>query len=320
MSSAITVAELLERPELEVAAVAGHAGISRIVSVPRIQKPGLALTGWPEQLHPNRVLVLGGTEIEYLADQEGARKLGIATLLDSDPACIVVCRGLAPPAELILAAGKLGVPLLVSDLATADFITAVTGWMSDRLAPSTSMHGVLLDVLGIGVLLLGKSGIGKSETALDLVVRGHRLVADDVIRLRRQGSHVVGRGSGVIRHHMEIRGLGIINIKDLFGISAVRDTKKVELVVELREWNENEEYDRLGFDDRFDKILDVAVPAVQLPVRPGRNLATLIEVAARNQLLKLQGTHSARAFRDQLHRLMQAQSEASVDPPMDAVE
>jgi HPr kinase/phosphorylase len=320
MSSAITVGELLERAELEVTAVAGHAGISRIVTVPRIQKPGLALTGWPEQLHPHRVLVLGGTEIEYLADQPKARDLGIATLLESDPACIVVCRGLAPPAELILAAGQRGVPVLVSQLATADFIAAVTGWMSDRLAPSTDMHGVLLDVLGIGVLLLGKSGIGKSETALDLVVRGHRLVADDVIRLRRQGSHVVGRGSGIIGHHMEIRGLGIINIKDLFGISAVRDTKKVELVVELREWNENEEYDRLGFDDRFDRILDVAVPAVQLPVRPGRNLATLIEVAARNQLLKLQGTHSARAFRDQLDRAMEAQSEATIDVPMDAVE
>jgi HPr kinase/phosphorylase len=320
MSSAITVGELLERAELEVTAVAGHAGISRIVSVPRIQKPGLALTGWPEQLHPHRVLVLGGTEIEYLADQPKARDVGIATLLESDPACIVVCRGLAPPAELILAAGQRGVPVLVSALLTADFIAAVTGWMSDRLAPSTDMHGVLLDVLGIGVLLLGKSGIGKSETALDLVVRGHRLVADDVIRLRRQGGHVVGRGSGIIGHHMEIRGLGIINIKDLFGVSAVRDTKKIELVVELREWNENEEYDRLGFDDRFDRILDVAVPAVQLPVRPGRNLATLIEVAARNQLLKLQGTHSARAFRDQLDRAMEAQSEATVDVPMDAVE
>src|SRR5215468_3124086 len=252
MSSAITVGELLERAELEVTAVAGQPGLARIVTVPRIQKPGLALTGWHEQLHPHRVLVLGGTEIEYLADH--------------------------PPAR----------------------------------------------VLGIGVLLLGKSGIGKSETALDLVVRGHRLVADDVIKIRRQGAYVVGRGAGIIGHHMEIRGLGIINIKDLFGISAVRDTKKIELVVELREWNEHEEYDRLGFDDRFDRILDVAVAAVQLPVRPGRNLATLIEVAARNQLLKLQGTHSARAFRDQLHRAMEATSEAmaeaTADVPMDAVE
>jgi len=320
MSSAITVGELLDRAELEVAAVAGHPGLARIVSVPRIQKPGLALTGWPEQLHSNRVLVLGGTEIEYLMDHAPARELGITTLLASDPACIVVCRGLTPPRELVAAAESRGVPVLVSQLPTADFISEVTGWMSDRLAPSTDLHGVLMDVLGIGVLLLGKSGIGKSETALDLVVRGHRLVADDVIKVRRQGGHVVGRGAGIIGHHMEIRGLGIINVKDLFGISAVRDTKKIELVVELREWSEHEEYDRLGFDDRFDRILDVAVPAVQLPVRPGRNLATLIEVAARNQLLKVQGTHSARAFRDQLHEAMEAQSEATVDVPMDAVE
>jgi HPr kinase/phosphorylase len=320
MSSAITVRELLERAELEATAVTGETGLERVVTVPRIQKPGLALTGWPEQLHARRVLVLGGTEIDYLLDHQPARDLGISTLLASDPACVVVCRGLEPPRELTAAAAQRGVPVLVSLLPTAEFITAVTSWMSERLASSIDLHGVLLDVLGIGVLLLGKSGIGKSETALDLVVRGHRLVADDVIRVRRHGAHLVGRGAGIIGHHMEIRGLGIINVKDLFGISAVRDTKKIELVVELREWAEGEEYDRLGFDDRFDDILEVSVPAVQLPVRPGRNLATLVEVAARNQLLKLQGTHSARAFRDQLHRAMEAQSDATADVPMDPVE
>jgi HPr kinase/phosphorylase len=319
MSRSITVGELLERPELEVTSV-GQAGLDRIVTVPRIQKPGLALTGWPEQLHPQRVLVLGGTEIDYLRENESARTVGLTTLFASDPACIVVCRGLPPPGELTAAAEQRGVAVLMSSLVTADFIATVTGWMADRMAPSTDVHGVLLDVLGIGVLLLGKSGIGKSETALDLVVRGHRLVADDVIKIRRQGHHIVGRGAGILGHHMEIRGLGIINVKDLFGISAVRDTKKIELVIELREWRDDEEYDRLGFDDRFDRILDVAVPAVQLPVRPGRNIATLIEVAARNQLLKLQGTHSARAFRDQLHRAMEAQTEATVDVPLDEVE
>jgi HPr kinase/phosphorylase len=187
---------------------------------------------------------------------------------------------------------------------TADFIAQVTSWMNDRLAPETTMHGVLMDVLGIGVLMVGKSGIGKSETALDLVVRGHRLVADDVIRIRRQGAGVVGRSAGLLSHHMEIRGLGIINIKDLFGISAIREAKKIELVMELHEWDASVEYDRLGFDEHVETLLDVAVPKLKVPVRPGRNLATLIEVAARNQLLKLQGIHSARAFRDQLHRAM----------------
>jgi HPr kinase/phosphorylase len=173
---------------------------------------------------------------------------------------------------------------------------------------------VLLDVLGIGVLVVGKSGIGKSETALDLVVRGHRLVADDVIRIRKKGQTVSGGGAGILGHHMEIRGLGIINIKDLFGIGAVRETKRIELVVELAEWADGEEYDRLGFEDRTIPILDVPVPKVRLPVRPGRNLATLIEVAARNQLLKAQGTHSARAFRDQLNRAMHGE-DAGVDAP-----
>jgi HPr kinase/phosphorylase len=305
----ITVHELLERSELGVSVVAGGEGLPRTVTAPRIQKPGLALTGWPEQLHDGRVLVLGGTEIEYLEGHPAARALGLQTMLGSDPACVVVCRGLAPPVELREACAARQVPLLVSTLLTADFIALVTQWMTERLAPTTEVHGVLIDVIGIGVLVVGKSGIGKSETALDLIIRGHRFVADDVIAIRRSGTHVIGKSAGLLAHHMEIRGIGIINVKDLFGIAAVRDTKRIELLIELRDWAENEEYDRLGFDDRHDEILGVPVAALRLPVRPGRNLATLIEVAARNQLLKLQGTHSARAFRDQLHAAMQESSE-----------
>ena len=302
--SAITVGELLERTELGVTAVAGRGGLSRSVNVPRIQKPGLALTGWPEQLHPHRVLVLGGTEVEYLTDVESARNHGIATMLGSDPACVVVCRGLVPPEALRDAAEARGVPLLVSSLVTADFIALVTAWMTDRLAPSMQQHGVLMDVLGIGILMVGKSGIGKSETALDLVQKGHRLVGDDVIIIRKKGKGLIGSGAGLLGHCMEIRGLGIINIKDLFGIASVRDAKMIELLVELHEWAADVEYERLGFDDQAERILDVEVPKIKLPVRPGRNLATLIEVAARNQLLKAQGIHSARAFRDKLHRAM----------------
>lgn len=316
----LTVGELLGRGELEVTAVAGQAGLSREINVPRIQKPALALTGWPEQLHPHRVLVLGGTEIDYLADSEAARTVGISTLMRSEPACVVVCRGHEPPAELRAACETSNVPLLCSKLVTADFIAAVTAWMGDRLAANTELHGVLVDVNGIGILLLGKSGIGKSETALDLVVRGHRLVADDVIKIRAKAGTLVGRGAGILGHHMEIRGLGIINIEDLYGVAAVRAAKKIELVVELHEWESlqgGEEYDRLGFDDKHEQILDVAVPKIRIPVRPGRNLATLIEVAARNQLLKIMGTHSARAFRDQLHAAMEAEAAAT---RMDAVE
>ena len=317
---ALTIAELLGRAELAATAVAGQAGLSRTTTVPRIQKPGLALTGWPEQLHVGRVLVIGGTEIDYLRENEVARNLGITTLFASDPACIVVCRGNTPPAELTSAADQAGVPVLVSQLSTADFIAIVTAWMSDRLAPSTQLHGVLMDVLGVGVMMVGKSGIGKSETALDLVIRGHRLVADDVIVVRRHGNQISGRGAGILGHHMEIRGLGIINVKDLYGISAVREAKVVELVVEMHEWDANVEYDRLGFDDQIEHLLEVAVPKLKLPVRPGRNIATLIEVAARNQLLKAQGIHSARAFRDQLDHLRENNREANDRHLSDAVE
>ncbi len=318
MSAAITVGELLERAELGVTAIAGTKGLSRTVTVPRIQKPGLALTGWPEQLHANRVLVLGGTEIEYLAENEAARTVGVSTLLASEPACIVVCRALAAPAELIAAAEGKQVPLLYSTLVTADFIAAVTAWMADKLAPQTELHGVLMDVIGIGVLIVGKSGIGKSETALDLIVRGHRLVGDDVIRIRRQGARLVGGGAGILGHHMESRGLGIINIKDLFGISSVRKDKVIDLVVELHEWEATAEYDRLGFDEHTERLLEVNITKLRLPVRPGRNIATLIEVAARNQLLKAQGIHSARNFRDTLNRAMHARPAG--DDEMGAVE
>ena len=193
-SGRVTVAiEQLLAPEagLDLEVASGRAGLGRLITVPRIQKPGLALTGWPEQLHDERLLVIGGTEIDYMqgvtAEQ---RRAGIATVMASNPAAVVVCRGLAPPVELAEACAQAAVPLMVTSLVTADFIVRVTSWLQDRMAAQTSIHGVLLDVLGIGMLLLGKSGIGKSETALDLVVRGHRLVADDIVHIRQKG-HIV---------------------------------------------------------------------------------------------------------------------------------
>jgi HPr kinase/phosphorylase len=312
----VTIDQLIgAETRLELSVVAGAAGLSRTIAVPRIQKPGLALTGWREQLHDQRLLILGGTEIDYLSEigDDGAER-GIATMMATHPAAVVVCRGLTPPSGLVAASERDGVALLVSSLVTADFIVRVTGFLQDRMAVHTSLHGVLLDVLGIGILLLGKSGIGKSETALDLVVRGHRLVADDIVHIRQKGAIVYGSGSGIIRHHMEIRGLGIINIKDLFGIAAVRETKKIELVIELVEWDIEDEYDRLGVDDRHYEILGTSIPLLKVPVRPGRNIATVIEVAARNQLLKIQGVHSAREFQERLNRaIAEARPEASFD-------
>jgi HPr kinase/phosphorylase len=186
---------------------------------------------------------------------------------------------------------------------SSQFIEAVQTYLEDVLSPSTSMHGVLLDVFGVGILLLGKSGIGKSEIALDLIMRGHRLVADDIVDVKRPSPEAVfGMGSEIIKHHMEIRGLGIINIKDLFGVAAIRERKKIEIVLELVEWDPTVEYDRLGVEDRKYRVLDVEIPMLVVPVRPGRNMTTIIEVAARNHLLKQQGHHSAREFQERLNR------------------
>ena len=300
----VTIDQLVTDPEarLGVAIRAGRTGLERTLDVPRIQKPGLALAGYSEQLHQGRLLCLGGTEIEYLGSISAeARSLALATIMAANPACIVITRGLEPPEELTRVCDEAGVSLLVSQLTSPDFIGLVTRYLQEQMAPATSIHGVLLDVLGVGILLMGKSGIGKSEVALDLVVRGHRLVADDIVNIRQSGA-LYGSGSGIIRHHMEIRGLGIINIKDLFGISAVRDAKKIELVIELAEWDVNEEYDRLGLDEPTLEILGAELPIIRLPVRPGRSIATIVEVAARNQLLKFQGHHSAREFQDRLNR------------------
>jgi HPr kinase/phosphorylase len=315
----IRVDSLLEAREagLALELLGGRAGLSRRITGPRIQKPGLALTGYTSYLHPERLQVLGLTEISYLRSiAPEARGRGLETLCSLEPSAIVVTRGLEVPPELIIGGDQHNVPVFSTPLMSSVFINRVTKWLEDRLAPTTSVHGVLIDVLGVGILLLGKSGIGKSEAALDLVLRGHRLVADDIVEIRKRPPDMIyGSGSDIIKHHMEIRGLGIINIKDLFGISAVRDAKKIELVIELVEWQEEEEYDRLGVEELRHSILDVAVPMLRVPIRPGRNISTIIEVAARNLLLKFQGKHSAREFQDRLNRaLVEAKPDGDAPP------
>jgi len=302
----VKVEQLASDPNagLGLTLLAGRSGLGRRITVPRIQKPGLALTGYTEQVHPERVQVLGATEMGYLERlSPEARRSGITNLIALEPACIAITRGLAAPRDLSMLCDERGVALFSSPLMSSIFIDRITKYLEDQLSPTTSIHGVLMDVLGVGILLLGKSGIGKSEAALDLVMRGHRLVADDIVDIRKRVPDTVfGSGHEIIRHHMEIRGLGIINIKDLFGIAAVRDTKKIELVIELVEWDENEEYDRLGIEELTYSILDVEIPMSRIPIRPGRNMTSIIEVAARNMLLKLQGHHSAREFQERLNR------------------
>ncbi|MBI2092414.1 MAG: HPr(Ser) kinase/phosphatase [Deltaproteobacteria bacterium] len=290
--------------ELKLSLVAGKEGFGRKILIPCIQKPGLALAGDTSTLYNGRIQVLGKQEIKFFNSLTKEKKKEVADLFSKvEVTCFVVTCDNIIPDEIKNACTKSNIPLFKTSLMTSTFINRVTRFLEDSLMASTTTHGVLMDVFGIGILITGKSGIGKSELALDLVLRGHRLVADDIVNIKKKPpSTLYGSGSEIIKYHMEIRGLGIINIRDLFGISAVRDRKVIEIVVELHEWDPKAEYDRLGVDDKKFTLLDVRLPFIQIPVRPGRNLSAITEVAARNHLLKLGGHHSAKEFQDKLNK------------------
>jgi HPr kinase/phosphorylase len=264
----------------------------------RVQEAGLALTG---EVFPPRdgcVQVLGETEVDYFGRQEPERQREIAERFFAGPLpCAVVVGSLPAPAHFVEAAERASVPLFSSDFPAAGFIEEAGRHLYRLFTETSTVHGVLLDVIGVGVLLSGRSGIGKSECALDLVLRGHRFVADDVIHVDKLGpATVVGRGDDLTCHHMEIRGLGIINIRDLFGATATTRMKKIELVIRIEEWDPSREYDRLGLEEGTAEILGVLLPSLLIPVSPGRNLSTIVEVAVRNHLLKQLGVYSAREF------------------------
>ncbi len=304
----LSIQELLAEKEagLDLELLAGDGGLDRVVSVPRIQKPGLALAGYTTNLHPDRIQVLGSTELSYLANlpPDKARE-NLRSLCALDICCLIITKGQAPPQMLIDEVEARQIPLLRCPHQSSVFISLITKFLEERLLPTTTVHGVLVDVLGVGVLLMGKSGVGKSECALDLILRGHRLVADDVVKVRLKLPAVLfGEGMDLLHHHMEIRGLGILNIKHLFGVASIRERKKIDLVVELVEWDSEKEYDRLGIDDQSYELLGIPLPKTQIPVRPGRNITTIVEVAARNQLLKEMGYHSAKEFQDLLEKRM----------------
>ncbi len=294
-------ADVLRSPalaDLGLRIVAGEAGFSRVISWGRIQRPGLALAGYEAFIKPGRIQILGESELNYLDTMApGVRSERISAICALPVAAFVVTKGQVVPEDLIRECRLREVPLLVSDQTTSVVIQSITRILEDELAPSTTVHGVLVDVYGMGVLLLGDSGIGKSECALDLIQRGHRLVADDVVEIRKYpNGSIVGRAAEMIRYHMELRGIGIINIKHLFGVSAVRSSKSIELVIELQRWDPTKRYDRLGLDGETYTILDRSRPLLRLPVASGRNIALLIEIAARNELLKTQGYDAAKEF------------------------
>lgn len=307
----LSIQDLLDEAEygLELRLLAGAGGLGHRVSSYRIQKPGLALTGYTKHLHPARIQVLGNTEISYLEQLSEERlRYNTVALCNFPISCFIITKGLTPPGCFLEVAESRNIPVLASSHQSSTFISLITHFLEERLLPSLHLHGVLMEILGVGVLITGKSSIGKSECALDLVTRGHRLVADDMVFIRkRMPASLVGQSVQQIQHLMEIRGLGIINIKDLYGVSSIREKKVIDLVIELEEWDPEQEYDRLGLDDKTTSILEVELPYLVIPVRPGRNLGTIIEVAARNYLLKGMGYHSARDFQQNLQRRIEAE-------------
>ncbi|MCR4287736.1 MAG: HPr(Ser) kinase/phosphatase [Deltaproteobacteria bacterium] len=288
--------------------VSGEKGLSRELATSRIQKPGLLLTGLLEELHSDRLQIFGAAEIGYLTSLSDEKlRLSLSLIERANIPGLIVTRGIEPPGFLVDISRRKDIPLYTTPITSSIFIEGITRHIDELLAPTVTMHGVLVDVLGVGVLITGKSGIGKSECALDLVSRGYRLVSDDVVIIKRLPSAVLmGTSSDLIRYHMEIRGLGIVNIKDIFGITAIRERKQLDIVVELVKWEPADEHDRLGLEEIAYDILGVNLPHMRLPVTPGRSIASIVEVAARNQILKIMGHHPAKAFKAALDSAIKA--------------
>jgi HPr kinase/phosphorylase len=300
----MTVAEFheqtSERLGLRLLSRSLHAR-SRLVDS-TVNRPQLALTGFMENFLWDRLQIVGKTEIRYLQSL-GERECGkvLSQLMSFAVPCIVVTRGLRPPAGMADLASQNEIPLFATEMDTTCFLNDVTAFLEEAFAPSTTMHGSLVDVYGVGLLFTGRSSIGKSETALDLVERGHRLVADDIVTIRKRHPKIlIGSGNELLRHCIEIRGIGIIDVQSIFGIRAIRAFKRVEVEVNLQEWDDAEDYERLGLEDRQTTILEVQIPLVAIPIFPGKNITVIAETVALNYLVKAYGYHPAQRFSENL--------------------
>lgn len=307
----VTVKDVMERFGLELAA--GAEGIGRHITSSDISRPGLEVAGFFEYYPASRVQLLGKSEISFfsmlprLDKMERARKL-----CTPDTPMVVICHSMRVPPELVAAAEEEQVPLLSSPMTTTKLSNKLSDFLENRLAPMTAVHGVLLDIYGLGVLITGKSGIGKSEVALDLVKRGHRLVADDMVEIRQvaEGT-LVGNPPELLRHLLEIRGLGIIDVQMLFGASAIRDFKRITLIIDLELWDPERTYDRLGLEEEKLKILDTDLTRLTVPVRPGRNMSSIVEVAAMNHRMKQMGMNAAEQFSERLNDMIGREQDPS---------
>ncbi|MCG7379962.1 MULTISPECIES: HPr(Ser) kinase/phosphatase [Paenibacillus] len=300
MAKKVKVSELVQQFQLEV--VSGSHGLKRFITVDDLNRPGLEMAGYFEYHPQERVQLLGRTELAFFAMlSEQERRDRMQRLCTEETPCIVITRGLDVPQELIDISEEQNLAVLRSNMATTILSSRITGFLEGKLAPTATIHGVLCDVNGVGMLITGSSGIGKSETALELVKRGHRLIADDAVEIRQTSDFQLhGTAPELIRHLLEIRGVGIINVMTLFGAGAVRNNKRITLVVRLEAWQQDKQYDRLGLDEETTRIIDTDVPLVTIPVRPGRNLAVIIEVAAMNYRLKQMGLNAALQFTNKL--------------------
>ncbi|MBN1699237.1 MAG: HPr kinase/phosphorylase [Spirochaetales bacterium] len=310
-----TVLDLLqldfkEHDALNLSCIAGRPGLVREISLPEIDRPGLALSGFFENFAFKRIQIFGRGENAYLKKLEDEGKHDtIEKILSFEVPCCIFTYNIQPTDVFFKMAEDAKCPILKTDLPSSEFSTRIMRVLSNIFAPNQTIHGVFVEVFGVGILIKGESGVGKSEIALELIERGHRLVADDAINVRNvNGNYLLGKGASVvISHHMEIRGLGIINITHLFGVGAIRDEKRVELVVELEEWEAKKVYDRIGSEETID-LLGIKVPYLIIPVKPGRNIPIIIETAAMNERLKRMGYDSAKEFSSNVMNWLESKS------------
>ena len=276
----------------------------KIVEVPDINRPALQLTGFFEHFDSERIQIIGYVEYTFLEQMDPQEKERIYDQLVSYAIpCIIYCRSLEPDASLLEKATKANVPVYITDKKTSAFSAELIRWLNVELAPCISIHGVLVDIYGVGVLIMGESGIGKSEAALELIKRGHRLVSDDVVEIRKVSDEtLVGTAPDITKHFIELRGIGIVDVKVLYGVQSVRETQNIDLVITLEDWNKDKEYDRLGLEEEYTEFLGNKVVCHQIPIRPGRNLAIIVETAAINHRQKKMGYNAAR----ELYKRVQA--------------
>jgi HPr kinase/phosphorylase len=282
--------------------IAGKAGMKRRIKVPEAHRPGLSLSGYLKSHADKRILIFGRVEIEYLLDLDPELRVErLKAILTSRTPAVIVARRYRPPKELLALCEKIEVPVLRASMTTMNLLSKLTVLLTEEFAPSMNCHGTLVEVFGVGVLIQGNSSVGKSEAALGLIERGHRLISDDIVKVKkREGSYLEGFGAELTRHHMEIRGIGIINVAHLYGAVCVRNHKSIDIVVEMEVWDDDHFYDRVGLEEKYCDLLGVKVPYHVLPVKPGRDVVLLLETIALNHRLKGMGYNSAKEFRSKL--------------------